>query len=393
MKDIFSLADGMTLQNGKYTIVRMLSHGGFGVTYLARHNKLNVNVCIKEFFPSAWCNRDAFSFEVTVTTSGNAEMVDRFLHKFIKEAQSIARLNHEGIVKVHDVFEENGTAYYVMDYIEGQTLQEIVKTHGALSTKEAVQYISQAANALDYLHGEKMNHLDVKPANMMINSKGKLILIDFGVAKHYGVDGHQTTTTPMCVSRGYSPIEQYDDGGVSHFSPVADIYALGATLYFLLTGNTPPEATKLAVDEIDIPSNIPPKIANTIRHAMKAKQSLRTPSIRAFLGDLSGDSIEPPVPGTYKHKPQKKSDGVVVINRKKMIIATFSILALIIVAAIIYSINSSSKDDYYSEDSRDSKAKKDTADTLVKEEKAPVPDNVDYDYVYDDPEPAHDSIY
>lgn len=292
MNDIFALAEGMGLQNGKYTIVRMLSHGGFGVTYLAHHNLLDVDVCIKEFFPAVWCNRDAFSYEVSVSTTGNVDMVDRFMQKFIKEAQSIARLHHEGIVKIHDVFEENGTAYYVMDFIEGKTLQQLVKERGALPLSEVLGYIRQAAVALGYLHGKHMNHLDVKPANMMIDHSGKLTLIDFGVAKHYGEDGSQTTTTPMCISRGYSPIEQYKDGGVSQFSPAADIYPLGATLYYLLTGTIPPEATELAVDELVIPDTIPTHIAKAIRHAMESKPSRRTPSAAAFVDELGGKTVE-----------------------------------------------------------------------------------------------------
>ena len=308
MNDIFSLAEGMNLQNGKYTIVRMLSHGGFGVTYLAHHNLLDVDVCIKEFFPAVWCNRDAFSYEVSVSTTGNVDMVDRFMHKFIKEAQSIARLHHEGIVKFHDVFEENGTAYYVMDFIEGQTLQQMVKERGALPLSEALGYIRQAAAALGYLHGKRMNHLDVKPANMMIDRSGKLTLIDFGVAKHYGEDGHQTTTTPMCISRGYSPIEQYKDGGVSQFSPAADIYPLGATLYYLLTGTIPPEATELAVDELVIPDTIPNHIAEAIRHAMESKPSRRTPSAAAFVEELGGEDDEDNIATKPVSKPRPKRE-------------------------------------------------------------------------------------
>lgn len=320
MNDIFALVEGMSLQNGKYTIVRMLSHGGFGVTYLAHHNLLDVDVCIKEFFPAVWCNRDAFSYEVSVSTTGNVDMVDRFMQKFIKEAQSIARLHHEGIVKFHDVFEENGTAYYVMDFIEGQTLQQMVKDRGALPLSEALGYIRQAAEALGYLHGKHMNHLDVKPANMMIDHSGKLTLIDFGVAKHYGEDGHQTTTTPMCISRGYSPIEQYKDGGVSQFSPAADIYPLGATLYYLLTGTVPPEATELAVDELVIPDTIPTHIAEAIRHAMESKPSRRTPSAAAFLGEIDQKP-------TGKGRPNK--------NKRTLIAFGAIILLILIIAGVV----------------------------------------------------------
>lgn len=309
MTDIFALAEGMSLQGGKYTIVRMLSHGGFGVTYLARHERLKMAVCIKEFFPSLWCNRDAFSYEVSVSTTGNIDTVDRFMQKFIKEAQSIAALRHDGIVKIHDVFEENGTAYYVMDYIEGHTLQQLVKARGPLPVDEALGYIRQAAGALSYLHGKHMNHLDIKPANMMIDDSGRLTLIDFGVAKHYGDDGQQTTTTPMCISRGYSPIEQYDDGGVSKFSPVTDIYSLGATLYYLLTGTVPPEATKLAVDELEIPDIIPAYIADAILHAMESKPKHRTPTAAAFLAELDQrPTASPATEPVRQPRPQSASD-------------------------------------------------------------------------------------
>ena len=171
MNDIFALAEGMELLNGKYTIIRMLSHGGFGVTYLAHHNPLDIDVCIKEFFPKEYCNRDAFSYEVTVSTSGNVGTVENFMRKFIKEAKSIARQHHEGIIKILDIFEENGTAYYVMDYIDGQSLRQMVETRGPLPLDEALGYIRQAAGALGYLHGRNMNHLDVKPSNMMVDHR------------------------------------------------------------------------------------------------------------------------------------------------------------------------------------------------------------------------------
>ena len=382
MTDIFSLAEGMSLQGGKYTIVRMLSHGGFGVTYLARHERLKMDVCIKEFFPSLWCNRDAFSYEVSVSTTGNIDTVDRFMQKFIKEAQSIAALRHDGIVKIHDVFEENGTAYYVMDYIEGQTLQQLVKARGPLPVDEAMGYIRQAAGALSYLHGKHMNHLDIKPANMMIDESGRLTLIDFGVAKHYGDDGQQTTTTPMCISRGYSPIEQYDDGGVSKFSPVTDIYSLGATLYYLLTGTVPPEATKLAVDELEIPDIIPAYIADAILHAMESKPKHRTPTAAAFLADLDQrPTASPATEPVSRPRPQsasddfhaklgsfhqtKKPDAPVAkspIKNKKTLI-TFGaivIFILIIAGVVIYTSGHGSKSGDY----------KDTASVAPKENKA-----------------------
>lgn len=288
MNDIFALAEGMELLNGKYTIIRMLSHGGFGVTYLAHHNLLDIDVCIKEFFPKDYCNRDAFSYEVSVSTSHNVETVEHFMRKFIKEAKSIARQHHEGIIKILDIFEENGTAYYVMDYIEGQSLKQLVEARGPLPIGEALGYIRQAAGALGYLHDRNMNHLDVKPANMMVDHSGKLTLIDFGLSKHYGDDGRETTMTPMCISRGYSPKEQYLDGGVSYFSPAADIYALGATLYYLLTGHTPPEAVDTPLRKLVFPASVPENVKAAIHHAMQYEPEDRTPSTAAFLDEIAG---------------------------------------------------------------------------------------------------------
>lgn len=344
MSDIFALADGQTLQNGKYTIIRMLAHGGFGVTYLAHHEMLDIDVCIKEFFPSAWCNRDAFSYEISVATAGNTDTVARFMDKFLKEARSIARLHHEGIIKIQDVFRENGTAYYVMDYIDGCSLQDLVKKNGPLPLDVALGYIRQAAEALGYLHANHMNHLDVKPANMMVDAKGRLTLIDFGVAKHYGEDGHQTTTTPLCISRGYSPIEQYKDGGVSRFSPVADIYPLGATLYYLLTGETPPEATELTFGEITIPSSIPSHVASAIRNAMRPNPADRTPSIPAFLSTLTDPSATIPAPAPTPDPQPKPEPKPIPVNptpapkptpTRKPAIIRFWTIALIVIAIAI----------------------------------------------------------
>ena len=332
MNDIFALAEGMELLNGKYTIIRMLSHGGFGVTYLAHHNTLDIDVCIKEFFPKALCNRDAFSYEVTVSTSGNVETIDNFMRKFIKEAKSIARQHHEGIIKILDIFEENGTAYYVMDYIEGQSLKQMVEARGPLSLGEAMDYIRQAAEALGYLHGRNMNHLDVKPANMMVDHNGKLTLIDFGLSKHYSDNGRETTMTPMCISRGYSPKEQYLDGGVSFFSPAADIYALGATLYYLLTGITPPEAIDCPIKKLVFPTNIPSNVKAAILHSIQYEPEARPSSTIAFLAELTNrnllsniglSSTIPSLPKLLKNLPscvkylQKKNEQSKTIEKPK----------------------------------------------------------------------------
>ena len=135
-----ALQTNFTLQGGKYRIIKKLGQGGFGITYLAENTMLEGKVAIKEFFFKDYCNRDNATSHVTIPTTGNREIVERFKQKFIKEARTIFKLNHQNIVRIHDVFEENGTAYYVMDYIEGESLGDLVKRRGAIPEAEAAGY-------------------------------------------------------------------------------------------------------------------------------------------------------------------------------------------------------------------------------------------------------------
>lgn len=224
------LQPNATLQDGKYIIKKVLGQGGFGITYLAEHDLLGTKVAIKEFFMKDFCNRDETTSHVSVVTESGREQVARFREKFLKEARNIARLRHPNIVRISDVFEENGTAYYVMDYCEGGSLSELLKLHpNGIGEPLALKYIHQVASALEQVHAMKMNHLDIKPANILLDAQGNAVLIDFGLAKQYDVTtGNQTSTTPVGISHGYAPIEQYKQGGVSEFSPATDIYSLGA---------------------------------------------------------------------------------------------------------------------------------------------------------------------
>lgn len=142
-----ALRANSTLQGGKYRIIKKLGQGGFGITYLAENTLLEGKVAIKEFFFKEYCERDDATCHVTIPTTGNREIVERFKQKFIKEAKTIFRLNHPNIVRIHDVFEENDTAYYVMDYIEGESLGDMVKRRGAIPEAEALGYVKDAASA------------------------------------------------------------------------------------------------------------------------------------------------------------------------------------------------------------------------------------------------------
>jgi formylglycine-generating enzyme required for sulfatase activity/predicted Ser/Thr protein kinase len=279
---------GAVLHNGTYKIEKVLGQGGFGITYLATDLSLDRFVAIKEFFPKDFCDRDATTSHVTLGTKGSEEFVNKMKAKFLKEARNIAKLSHPGIIKIHAAFEENNTAYYVMEYIEGGSLSEMVKRDGPLSEAKALGYIEKVGRALEYVHARNINHLDVKPANIMIRREDdEPILIDFGLSKQYDAEGNQTSTTPTGISHGYAPVEQYTAGGVKEFSPQADIYSLGATLFYLLSGVVPPQATLLISDSLTFPANIPQRLVPAISKAMSPSKKNRPSSVKEFLESLS----------------------------------------------------------------------------------------------------------
>ena len=281
-----NLKQGALLKNGEYRIEMVLGQGGFGITYLGVQTSLGRKVAIKEFFMKGVCERDANNSQVSISNADNKELVARYREKFLKEARSIASLEHRSIVPVIDVFECNGTAYYVMKHLGGGSLADKVKG-GTLPEEVAVRYICQVAEALDFVHSQRMMHLDVKPANILLDDNGKAVLIDFGLAKQYDSEGQQTSTTPVGISHGYAPMEQYRRGGVSEFSPATDIYSLGATLYKLVIGSTPPEASDVNDDGLPaLPDSISPAVRGAIEAAMQPRRKDRPQSIAEFLGKL-----------------------------------------------------------------------------------------------------------
>ena len=281
------LTSGTLLQRGKYKIERVLGQGGFGITYLATQVGLNRRVAIKEFFMREYCNRDTDTSHVTIGSQGSRDVVEKFRSKFVKEAQNIACLKHPHIISIYDVFEENGTAYYVMEYLDRGALAELVKLRGRLSEADALRYTRQIADALCYIHANKMNHLDVKPGNILIDETDGAVLIDFGLSKRYDDEGNQTSTTPVGISHGYAPLEQYKKGGVGTFSPSTDIYSLGATLYKLITGDTPLDANDVNDEGLPaFPSYVSPSVASAIEQAMQPRRKDRPQTIEAFLALL-----------------------------------------------------------------------------------------------------------
>lgn len=300
------LKPGSTLLNGKFRIVKVLGQGGFGITYLAEHTLLGNYVAIKEFFPSEYCDRDEATSHITLGTQRNAEFIAKLQSRFIKEAQNIAKLKHKGIVKIHDIFEENNTAYYVMDFIEGGNLHDIIAKNGPLSEVEAINLILKIGDAISYLHRNKMTHFDLKPANILVSAQdNEPILIDFGLSKQFDAKGKATSTVLQGVSHGFSAMELYVMGNVVDFSPETDVYSFVATLYYLLTGKIPPNAIELmdnGASVLEFPLYVSTKTKSIICETLSALRKDREKDINQIVHALSSsgaNNSNPPVPPTY----------------------------------------------------------------------------------------------
>lgn len=286
------LTIGTLLRGGSYKIEKVLGQGSFGITYLAEHTNLGRKVAIKEFFMKELNSRGE---DGSITGMTDGSLSQNYCVKFQKEAINLSRLDHPNIVRVTDSFSENGTFYYVMDYIEGQNLNDYVKSHH-MDEAEATSIIKSVADALIYMHEEKhMLHLDLKPGNVMHrNSDGHIFLIDFGLSKHFSEDGQpETSTTIGLGTAGYAPIEQGNKAKNGEFRPTIDVYALGATFYKLLTCETPPPASDLVSDDELLENNLRAKgvsevYVNVISEAMCPNVRKRIQNIQSFKDKLLG---------------------------------------------------------------------------------------------------------
>lgn len=310
-----ALKPGTVLRGIKYDyrIDRVLGQGTFGITYLAYASdkkpgkrgelKADFAVAVKEFFMSDINERDGD--EVSMGSKGN--LFTNYRHKFDREARTLGQLKHNGIVKVHEMFNANGTSYYSMEYCEGGSLDDLIKAKGCLTEAEALNYFAQMAEALQFMHNNRMLHLDMKPGNVVLRGTGEAVLIDFGLSKQFDKNGvPESSTTIGGGTPGYAPIEQanYSEGGTL---PVTmDIYALGATLYKMLTGTCPPVSSEVMLGFPDLPllnHYVSSKTIVAIRRAMEAKPGDRFQSVADFAKALSGEVVVPPVPPVPPEPP------------------------------------------------------------------------------------------
>ena len=322
-----ALSKGTLLKSPElnYEVEEILGSGGFGITYKVSANVMHKNIpihtffAVKEHFLSNCCEREEGA-TVNVSKTLRSTYSDS-LADFKAEALRLNELSgkHKGIVRVNEVFSANNTVYYVMEFLNGKSLRKEIKANGPLAEDEALAIIKDVADAVAFLHKERITHLDIKPDNIIMHQYPGMkqrspVLIDFGLSKHYDKDGNATSTIRVQgCSDGYSPVEQYVR--ISKFSPCADIYALGATLFYMLTGKDPVIASEIS--EKYIKSHLPKEITESTRTAilgaMKKDKQDRTATVEQFLQDLK-------LPPINVEKPDNEDNPETVTERvKKML--------------------------------------------------------------------------
>ena len=290
-----------TILHGTYRIDSYLSSGGFGNTYVATNIEFDERVAIKEFFMKGITQRDDNQTTVSVSNSVNTDSFLEQREKFKKEARRLRKLKNEHIVAVHDLFEENGTAYYVMDYVDGENLAERLKRTGRpMSEQEVREILPQILDALKSVHDAGIWHLDLKPANIMVDKAGKVKLIDFGASKQMNAQkGGATTSTAISYTNGYAPREQMEQN-YDKFGPWTDIYALGATLYSLLTNKRPPLPSDIDDDEtidkreaLSLPNGVSAEMKSLVLMMLNTNRTKRPQSIAVVMESEKSNKEEP----------------------------------------------------------------------------------------------------
>ena len=343
-----------------YTIQRVLGQGGFGITYLVETQlkmgkiSFSAKFALKEHFIQMMCEREATTNRVRFVQSATKE-VQNSMRAFISEAQRLQRLgiDHRNIVNVDEVFEANGTAYYVMEYLDGGSLADYVKTHGGrLSWTETKALMQPICDAVAMLHRNRVAHYDIKPQNIMVmtDKQGlRPVLIDFGLAKHY--DGQGEATSSLAAggyTPGYAPMEQYT--GLRQFSPASDVYALAATVCFCLTGHAPAKADELNLDTLCdelLTVGVDAAIANVLLQAMELRATDRPADAGALTASLFNGTpmatIRKPrsgggggTPTQVKERPATTPETPATAPRRRWLVPAVAAAAVALAAIIFF---------------------------------------------------------
>ena len=295
------LKEGHHLHNNKYQLLNILGEGGFSLTYRgAWRTEIQgslgaiptlIPVCIKEYFFKDFCLRNETTGFVETNSETGKNIFEKNKEKIIKEARILSEVQHPNVVNVLEVFKQNNTVYIVMEFISGHSLKQEVEQKGVFQEDKLKKIIYKIGQALDYVHSKNILHLDIKPSNILMDRNKNPKLIDFGISKRYDLaDDQQTSTTLQAASKGYASIEQYDSEGTQIFSPRPDIYSLGATMYYLLTGQVPTESILRSTKGLQAPRELNPAISqemeSVILKAMALNAEDRYENVMEVLFDM-----------------------------------------------------------------------------------------------------------
>ena len=347
------LKAGSILLDGQYEILSFLNSGGFGITYLAR-DSVDRTVVVKECFPNALCRRSGAT--VVPRSRKHAAEFRSVVQGFIDEARSLAKVVHPGIVGVHQVFEDNGTAYMAIDFIDGKDLHDILEsTDSAFSPPEVVALLTRMLSAVEFIHQIGILHRDISPDNILIDRTGKPVLIDFGAAAEQPTPDSRIVTARRVVKDGYSPQELYLTGAEQ--TAASDLYALGATFYHVISGKPPPPSQRrlaaLAGGTADpcLPlagrfPGYPPGFLETIDAALRVLQKDRLQSAGEWIEILQDGLIEAaPFPAPAATLPplaattaRKLPDWAGYLIRRPQLAMTAAAVVLVLVMAGLWAI-------------------------------------------------------
>lgn len=311
-KEIYHLYPG-TILSGRYVIGTVLGFGGFGVTYKAWDNTLGTVVAVKEYYPTGLVQRVPGQKAVIVYEGSRRTEYYTGLNRFLDEARNMAKFSdNPNIVHVENFFEENETAYIVMEYLDGISLKGFLKQeHGKIDWETAVEIICSIIDALRALHKASILHRDISPDNIFLCDGGKIKLIDFGAARFS--DEEKEVTRSIILKPGFAPPEQYQSK--SKQGPWTDIYALSATLYRLVTGVLPDESVNRVVedevvDPVNIDNNIPDYLSKAIMKGMALNADLRFRNVDEFKEAIQNKTKVLDVKEELKHRKRKRIIGI-----------------------------------------------------------------------------------
>ncbi len=297
-----------TILHDRYLVGMVIGHGGFGVTYVAWDEKKKRKVAIKEYIPSEFSSHMPGDSRLAIFGGEKKEQFEAGKKKFIDDARLLSKYEKEpGLVSVYDSFEENNTAYMVMEFLEGEKLSDYIEKRGAVSCNDAIDMLMPIMKSLMELHKVNLLHRDIAPDNIFITKEGAVKLIDFGAAR-YATTSHSRSLS-VITKPGYSPQEQYMSRGDQ--GPHTDVYSLAATIYKMVTGETPPEAwnrrVKYENENKDIliePHKISKKISKiqeiALLNAMNVEIDRRTPDIETFINELTSSKPIKRIQGKIK---------------------------------------------------------------------------------------------